>query len=124
MANRDSRQQQAGQIIAGIVLVTLGILFLGQQIDLWEAWSFRRLWPVIVIAVGLRHLLSPRHARERVSGLVLTSIGGVWLLDTTGMFGLRGSWPLFIVIAGVVIMVNGVCGPSTLGCGGGRHHGQ
>ena len=108
MAHPEAEGRQTGQIVVGIVLVAVGILFLGQQIDLWEGWSFRRLWPVVPMIVGLSHLVAPRHSEARVSGLVLVASATVLLLHTTGTISMRDTWPLFIVIGGLSMMLGGV----------------
>jgi len=52
-ADRTRRRQQS----AGIVLIALGLLFLAAQSGLLWWISFRYLWPLILIAVGVGILL-------------------------------------------------------------------
>lgn len=121
VTNFDQGQRNAGQIVVGSILVAAGILIVGAQMELW-VWDFRRVWPVVLIALGLRHVLSRRHTCGPASGFVLMGIGGVLLLHTAGVLGLRQSWPLFIVISGLSIMVSGfIRGGTPCGLGSDRH---
>jgi len=112
-----------GQLVAGIALVAVGILFFGQQIDLWDGWSFRRLWPIILIVVGFRQTMGPRTPADRRWGWMFMAMGGVLLLHTTQILSLRQSWPLFIVMNGVAILVGGLTGRRCRGSEGASHGG-
>ena len=101
-------RRQAGQVIIGTVLVAAGILFLRNRLNLWDGWRFSRLWPILPMIAGARHFLVPRHPRALVSGLLLVGSSAVLLLHTTRMLSLQASWPSFVIIAGVAIMLGGV----------------
>ena len=104
---------QTGQVVAGMALVAVGILFLGNQLDVWDGWSFRRLWPILPMIVGLRHFVVPRHPQALVSGLLLVGSSAVLLLHTTRLVSLQATWPAFVVMGGVAIMLGGVLGRRT-----------
>ena len=50
-------RQQAKQTTTGAVLIASGILLFISQLDWGPLWSLGRLWPVVLIAVGLPSLL-------------------------------------------------------------------
>ncbi len=57
------RDRGRGQVVAGSILLGIGLLFLASRLDLWfwPRWlSFRDLWPLILIAIGLSMILRPK----------------------------------------------------------------
>ena len=52
------KKKSNGSVIAGSILIVLGTIFLINQFDLLPDIDFSRLWPVILIIVGLSFLFS------------------------------------------------------------------
>ena len=53
---RDSGKPGRGQLVAGLVLIVLGLLFLVDRFSwwYWPDWvSFANLWPIALIAIGI-----------------------------------------------------------------------
>jgi phage shock protein PspC (stress-responsive transcriptional regulator) len=46
-------RRSGGTLIGGLVLITIGTLFLLDQFNIIPNWDFENLWPVILIVVGL-----------------------------------------------------------------------
>lgn len=108
-------RNQASQITAGLVLVGLGLLFLGQRLHLISVVDITRLWPLILIAIGVARFFGPRMEGQPRGGAWLMFIGALFLADTFHVLSLSQSWPLFIVAGGVSIMLGsrkGSGGPS------------
>ena len=91
-----------GQLIAGLVILGLGLVLCLQFLLDFRIYGLHRLWPVIVIVVGLARLSGAETRRERGGGLVLTSVGLWLLLNTLGILGLdwSESWPLLLILIG------------------------
>jgi hypothetical protein len=92
-----------------LVLIGLGIVFLLHNLDLWFL-SVDTLWPVFLIALGLwlfvkRQSLtaqgSYRH-RSLVGPAVLVTVGGLALLDNLHGPNWDHTWPVILVVIGVV----------------------
>jgi hypothetical protein len=47
-----------------LVLITLGVIFQVERLDLFYWWRMRQMWPLILIAVGV--------------GLLISRLGGHW----------------------------------------------
>jgi hypothetical protein len=119
----------------GLLLIVLGLIFLGETHHGILGWSFTfgRLWPLLLIVLGLAKLMGPNEARVSAEPQVARAVveerrsrpespkqrhgknsfaGGAWLifvgflflLHTYGVLTLDRSWPLFIVWTGVTIM--------------------
>jgi len=96
-------------VILGIVLVAAGGLFLLDNLGLLQLeFSVWKLWPLILVAVGLVKLLEPAPMRKPLLGLFLMALGGLFLLDEFGHieFDFDYIWPLFIIFAGINIIKN------------------
>jgi phage shock protein PspC (stress-responsive transcriptional regulator) len=53
-----TRQRSNGALIGGLILITLGVIFLLDQFNIFPAWNFENLWPVILVVVGLGIMIS------------------------------------------------------------------
>ncbi len=82
-----------GSLIGPLILIGLGVIFLLNNLGLvnWDVWQIiLRLWPLLLIAIGLDILIGRRSPLGAVVVLViviLMLVGGVWLVSsqvTTG----------------------------------------
>lgn len=94
--------------ILGIVLISLGILFLLGQTDILPSLSFViNLWPLIIIAVGLSYLSNAR--KSLFVALILIGVGIILQLDQFDFlpWGFWSTfWPLMIIIIGISILTS------------------
>jgi hypothetical protein len=90
-----------GQLIAGVVIVVIGLLMVVERIGGFYVGRFWELWPLIVVAVGIARLSGD--SEQRRSGLTIVIVGCWLLLNTLGLFdfGWRNSWPLLLIGLGV-----------------------
>ncbi len=49
--NLKKNKKQHDSVVGGLILVTLGILFLADEMMPW--FSFHKLWPLILVAIGI-----------------------------------------------------------------------
>ena len=98
---------EPGPAIVGIVLVTLGVLFLLDQAgsidagDLIGDW-----WPLVIVVVGLVQLAE--RPRSPVGPLIVMAFGGILLLtqlDVVSPEVWNYAWPILLVIVGLVILL-------------------
>lgn len=94
--------KQASHVTFGLVLVTVGLILFGDQLDLSWSWNMRRLWPAILVAVGIGNLLI---RENRGFGVWMLFVGGLMLLHTHRVVLIRDSWPLFIVAFGLGLVI-------------------
>jgi hypothetical protein len=106
--------RQASQITKGMVLVVIGLLLLAGQIHIAWDWNDEfgrvdagRLWPLILVTIGIGRFLAPREDGHWPGGVVLVFLGGVFLMHTLDVMSLRDAWPLFIVAGGLSVMLSG-----------------
>lgn len=97
-------RQHTGQAVAGALLVAVGIIFLGDRLGWGPAWNMGQMWPVLTIVAGLTQLMSSERGRWR-RGLFWVGFGLIFLLDRLHVLAIRDSWPLFIVSAGIAVLL-------------------
>ena len=104
-----TRRRPTGQIIAGVVLVLLGITFFMDELGSTTFYDIGQLWPLIVVAVGASRLLSAESPRQRRGALVVLFIGGWLLISSLQLFGLDfdRSWPLVLMAVGLASLIAG-----------------
>lgn len=93
------------RLLTGLVLITIGGLFLAElAVDL-EAWAIiREWWPAVLVAAGVLQLVTA--PRNPVGGLIVTAIGAVLLLWSTGVVDTFAIvWPLLLIALGVWLLV-------------------
>ena len=92
-----------GSLIAGTILLAVGLLFLLNNFDFIYLGPIKNFWPLIVIAIGVTKFLTAEHPVERRKGGWWMLIG-LWLLVSTVHlygFSFHNSWPLLLIVLGI-----------------------
>ena len=98
-----------GPFIVGAILVINGMLLLAAEtIGFPFHEAIGHFWPVILIAIGIAKIATPRSDDQPTGGYMLTMAGGILLMHTLHFWTLRTSWPLFVVAAGINIVAGAV----------------
>jgi len=103
-------RRQRGQLTSGLLLITIGLIFLAGQIGWLAGFSFGHLWPLLLVVFGAVKFLvpdeDPRKGDGRAGGAWIMFVGALFLLHNYRVLRLDQSWPLFIVAAGVAILLS------------------
>ena len=104
---------------AAVVLIGIGILFLLETLGLFS-FDFDRIWPIFFILLGgwlfVRNsgLMGDSSSSQRrshrghprlMAPAVLVTIGVLSLLENTTRFGWDRTWPVFILVIGIVLLL-------------------
>lgn len=96
------------QVMWGLVLIAVGVIFLLDRMDLVDVRSLWHYWPLLIVAAGINQTIGYPSAREFCSGL-WTAFIGLWLFAVfEGFLGLsfRNSWPLFLLMWGLQMVLS------------------
>ena len=107
-----------GGVFSGIILITIGTLFLLNRAGYVDTSTMWRYWPFVLIALGLIRLIPPTNP-ERIGGSVMFVLMGVAFLLATwriGVFTFANVWPLILVAVGAGIVTRAL----VTNLGGGR----
>jgi len=101
----DRREQNS--VVMGLVLITIGVIFLGGRQQWGPEWRMETLWPLILIVFGLGRIIAPRYEGRRSSGFWILLTGVLFLLNQLHVVRFEQTWPLFIVLGGLSILIGG-----------------
>lgn len=94
------------QIVLGLIIIAVGVLFTLDNMDLIYARDYLRYWPALLLLYGIVRLAQPSGTPGRFMGLVFTFAGGALLLDRLDVFDFSvwSFWPLLLVILGLTLV--------------------
>ena len=107
------RRGPTAQVVFGLMIVLLGVLFTLDNLDLLDARDYLRFWPAGLVAVGLLKLYRAREIGHGwVSGLIFIGIGGWMLLNGILYFTVdaRVMMPMLLVALGGYMVWRGFGG--------------
>jgi hypothetical protein len=128
--NEPTRPSISPSVVAGIVLIALGVLFTLSSFDVIDAGSLGDYWPLFLMVPGFISFVWPRKNADRFWGAILFGVGGLLLLRNLGIIWIRFRhvWPVVLLALGVYLIWRALegrrpaGGPGT-GPGGSVHDG-
>jgi predicted membrane protein len=111
-SQRAARRSMPGQVVMGIATIAFGLLFLLDNLDIWDFHRAIGFWPAIFIVIGAFKLWDTQSANGRVFGVVLIAIGLTSVLNRLGYihFNIREMWPLILIAIGAMIIYRAFAG--------------
>ena len=96
------RHRGYGGLVAGGILILLGLVYALDSFGVLYAGDIVRYWPLILIGAGITRLAQGRIQSHRISGLILILLGSVFLLRTLRIFFVhsRDVWPVVLLLIG------------------------
>ena len=105
--NNKTRHQRSNGIMAAVVLIVVGLIFLGRNLGYVETYLFRILisWQMLLIVMGLWSIIK----RQYSGGLILLAVGAFFLIPRiVGWVDggwIRTYWPILLIAIGVILIV-------------------
>lgn len=102
MRNDLRTKSLSSQVIMGAVAIGLGLLFLLDNLDIWNFRRAVEFWPTVFIVIGFIKIWDSRTASGYLLGGTAVAIGVLMLLDRFDYidFNVRTMWPLFLIGVG------------------------
>jgi Domain of unknown function (DUF5668)/Cell wall-active antibiotics response 4TMS YvqF len=106
--DRDRVRYTSTGLVPGLIVAGLGVMFLLNNLNIVRVYEWWRLWPVILIAIGLTKLIDSPDHNEKAGGTVMLIVGGIFLAANLGYLSWRiwEWWPLLLIGAGVMMLLN------------------
>ena len=104
----DGRMRSTPQLVMGLLIAMVGVLFTLDTLDYLDAERVLRYWPAGVIAVGLSKLWQSRDGHGGAFGGVVVTVVGVWMLLGFSVRSVEvdfsAVWPLLMVLFGISLV--------------------
>ena len=102
--NRSDSARFTGRMIAGGLLILVGVLFTLDSCGFLDAGHIFEYWPLILVGVGLARLFGATTGSERKSGWLLIAIGGGLLFLTLDFIEVRRIGPVILLGVGGLLV--------------------
>jgi hypothetical protein len=103
-----------GGLVLGVIVIIIGIGFLGQNMGWWSGWSLNNWWALFILipAVGSltgawrQYVSNGRHfggdvARPFLIGLLLVFVTAVFLFELDWAY----IWPVVLILVGLGLLL-------------------
>jgi predicted membrane protein len=97
-----------GRLFLGLAVMLFGLALALDNFGLFQLRYLLRLWPLVLIAVGAMRLVRSTRAGGPPDGLVMTSLGVLFLLMTLGLLVFKQAFALFLFAIGGVMVLRAV----------------
>lgn len=100
------------QIILGVLVIGLGLVFLLDNLGFISVRYTFRFWPTLLIIFGLLKISQSRTRSGYVLGGILVLLGVTWTFRAMGLFYVSWSmlWPLVIIGVGIAVVTKSLPG--------------
>ena len=106
--NRARRSGFGGRFLLGIVVVTVGLLFLLNSTGIADLDRLLDWWPSLIILYGVWRLIANRF-RSLFWPILLIAVGAFFQLGELGFdIDLSDYWPVALIAIGILILAGGV----------------
>lgn len=107
---RDAEAEwQGGQLPLGLILLSVGIVFTAQRLGYLELEEVWRYWPLFFVVMALNNIFRRTDDAFR-SAFAMLFMATIFFMHNFHVVRIRHSWPLFIVLAGVMTVWGAVAG--------------
>ncbi len=100
------------QVILGAFVIGMGVLFLLDNLDIFDYRRIISFWPAVFILFGVVKLLDSVSPHGKVVGTVLIGVGVALTLDRLGYVNvdMQTAWPLLIIALGGAVVYKALTG--------------
>ena len=97
-----SEGRRISRLIAGGLLLLVGLLFALQNLGMVYAGHLRNYWPLFLVWIGLCRMLGPGRTRHFASGFVFFLLGAFLQLVELDLIWvpMRHLWPILLIVVG------------------------
>ena len=105
------------QVILGVLVIGMGLLFLLDNMNIWDFHRAIQFWPMVFILVGVIKLFDTNSSDGYFLGAVLILVGVLMIMGRLGLiyFSWRTLWPLMLIALGGSVLYKAVTGRRLIG---------
>ncbi|MCB9385562.1 MAG: hypothetical protein H6509_13180 [Bryobacterales bacterium] len=107
MASKGAAKFASPRVLPGLIIAALGALLLLNNFDILDIGQLRKLWPLLVVALGLHWAIE---GNNKVLGGLVAAAGVALQLDKLGWVDVEWRelwryWPVLLIAGGVGMMM-------------------
>jgi len=108
----DSSKSIPSQVILGGFVVGMGVLFLLDNLDIFDFHRAVSFWPAVFVLLGVVKLLDTNSPNGKFFGSLLIGIGVLLTMNRLGYlhFELSTAWPLLLIVLGGAVIFKALAG--------------
>lgn len=105
------------QVILGVLVIGMGLLFLLDNLNIWDFHDAIHFWPMAFILVGVIKLFDTSSSDGYFLGAALILVGVLMMASRLGLiyFSWRALWPLLLIALGASVLYKAVTGRRLIG---------
>jgi predicted membrane protein len=117
MKNEVQNKSVSRQVILGVLVIGMGLLFLLDNLAIWDFQRAIQFWPMVFILVGAIKLFDTNSSDGYLVGGALIVVGVLMTLSRLGYFYFSWSalWPLLLIALGGSVLYKAVTGRRLIG---------
>ncbi|TFW28085.1 hypothetical protein E4L96_02920 [Massilia arenosa] len=95
------------QVLLGVGVIVLGVLFLVDNLGFLEIRNVLRFWPAVFIMFGIIKMYDSRNSSGLMTGAILVGVGLFMVLSRMGFwyFSWNTLWPLLLIAGGAGLLL-------------------
>jgi hypothetical protein len=117
MTTEIGSRSMSRQVILGVLVIGMGVLFLLDSLAIWDFHRAIQFWPMAFILVGVFKLLDTRSPNGYLLGGALILAGVLMTLGRLGYVYIswRALWPLLLIALGGSVLYKAMTGRRLIG---------
>lgn len=112
MKSANTGRSVPGQVVLGLLVIAIGVLFLLDNLGIIEFRQALSFWPVLLIVLGIVKLSDTRSPNGNLAGFLLVGVGATMMLSRVGLFDFswRMLWPSVLIVVGGSVVYKALAG--------------
>lgn len=99
------RKDESSRLTFGLIFILIGLVLLAREFHVSWFSNIGRLWPVVFFLMAAGQLANTERRLQLARATWFIFLGSILLAHTYRVASLRDTWPLFIVAAGVSLLM-------------------
>ena len=97
------KEWEGGRLPLGLILLFIGGIFTAERLGYIEVEQVWRYWPLFFVVMAIKNFVSWTAEGFR-GAFAMLYMAAIFFMHNFGVISIQYSWPLFVVLAGIMIV--------------------